>query len=488
MSKSLISDGIINILFYWRKYNTKGKVIDPSNFREEIVEFIKEFHPDQKGTYLSCLFFALNSQFYKFLLLFPAVKIVRFESCSFSDGNFETIKDLTEWKLNYLKIHDKKDETLLDIATVNNFLKTNSTIKILIYSSEHTQKGLSETDIVDLQHVVDSHRSIIGLKVNEIFIEPKGKSEALRKMVHSALQRQYEEISWLSEVPVILMGDGGTGKTSLLRNLCRKSFKEKTVSTLVLEDTQILYVDDIGSFIPLTKYDLSVNRVRNMVNIRYMIEDECQQDSVYNLDFEHEFISRTIVDENFIEQYTTGSYNSRFRTRDTYFRVYDFGGQQVFLSLHHIFMNEKAIYLVVFNMTKIKEKDLFRLKFWCDSILRKASKAPVILVGTFLSTFLKKNKKEELHEVNEIIKLFLKKQSNILNVLEDEIEIFFAAENAVDFVKSRESAIKHKLWEINLTGWRLDQLFHLDISIKSVYVLFLDNCREESNYMRAQNF
>eukprot|EP00924_Labyrinthula_sp_SR-Ha-C_P000624 snap_masked-scaffold_27-processed-gene-4.24-mRNA-1 protein AED:1.00 eAED:1.00 QI:0/0/0/0/1/1/6/0/791 len=542
MSKSLISDGIINILFYLRKYNTEGKVIDPSNFREEIVEFIKEFQPDQQVTYLkfyNCPFFALNSQFYKFLLLFPAVKTVRFESCSFSDGNFKAIKDLTKWKLNYLKlescyipdiysfckflkstgvkelrllknifcskssstilkslflnkillkieIHDKKDETLLDIATVSNFLKTNSTIKILIYSSEYTQKRLSETDIVDLQHVVDSHRSIIGLKVNEIFIEPKGRSEALRKIVHSALQRQYEEISWLSEVPVILMGDGRTGKTSLLRNLSGKSFQKETQSTLVLEDYQIFQVDR-NKFKPLTKYDLSVQRVKNIFDFTYLIQDQVQNKPKYNLDFEDELITRIIGEKSFVQQYTT-RYDSDFITAGTFLRVYDFGGQQVFSSVHHIFMKEKAIYLVVFNMTKLKEKDLFRLKFWCESILRNASRAPVILVGTFLSTFLKKNKKEELHEVNEIIKLFLKKQSNVLNVLQDETTIFFATENAVDFVKSRECAIKQKLWEINLTGWRLDQLFDLDISIKSVYVLFLDNCREESNYMTVQNF
>eukprot|EP00924_Labyrinthula_sp_SR-Ha-C_P010373 snap_masked-scaffold_23-processed-gene-4.9-mRNA-1 protein AED:1.00 eAED:1.00 QI:0/0/0/0/1/1/3/0/78 len=42
------------------------------------------------------------------------------------------------------------------------------------------------------------------------------------------------------------------------------------------------------------------------------------------------------------------------------------------------FYEKKAIYLVVFNLTKLKEKDLFRLKFWCENILRNTPKAPIL--------------------------------------------------------------------------------------------------------------
>eukprot|EP00924_Labyrinthula_sp_SR-Ha-C_P011469 snap_masked-scaffold_46-processed-gene-1.11-mRNA-1 protein AED:1.00 eAED:1.00 QI:0/0/0/0/1/1/7/0/679 len=367
------------------------------------------------------------------------------------------------------------------ISATKKFLKTNRIIKSLKYSGSYNLINLSEEDIIELQGIVDPHPSILGLQVYTSFIEPKGKSDILKKLVHSALQSQYEEYETLSEVPVILMGDGRTGKTSLLRNLSGKSFQKETQSTLVLEDYQIFQVNNVwNKFEPLTKYDLSVQRVNNMINIKYFIKDEVQEKSKYNLDFEDELITRTIREKSFVEQYTT-KYDSGFTTSDTFLRFYDFGGQEVFSSVHHIFMNKKAIYLVVFNMTKLKEEDLFRLKFWCESILKNIPKAPVLFIGTFLNTFLKKNK--TLDGVNSLFKSFLSELSGNLDLVQDEETIFFPVENAVDFDKSRLKAIKTELIYIHS-----DDLLNPRIPIKSVYVLFLDNCREESSYMTVQKF
>eukprot|EP00924_Labyrinthula_sp_SR-Ha-C_P010232 snap_masked-scaffold_23-processed-gene-0.45-mRNA-1 protein AED:0.95 eAED:1.00 QI:0/0/0/0.5/1/1/2/0/107 len=105
-----------------------------------------------------------------------------------------------------------------------------------------------------------------------------------KKLVLSSLQSQYEKHQVLNEVPVILMGDGRTGKTSLLRNLSGKSFQKETQSTLVLEDYPIFQVK-YNKFISLTKYDLSAQRVKNMLDVKYTIEHEVQKKSKYNLDF-----------------------------------------------------------------------------------------------------------------------------------------------------------------------------------------------------------
>eukprot|EP00924_Labyrinthula_sp_SR-Ha-C_P011558 snap_masked-scaffold_17-processed-gene-1.17-mRNA-1 protein AED:1.00 eAED:1.00 QI:0/-1/0/0/-1/1/1/0/456 len=217
-----------------------------------------------------------------------------------------------------------------------------------------------------------------------------------------------------------------------------------------------------------------------MISSKYQLEDEFQKKSKYKLDFEDELITRTIREKSFVQQYTT-NIHSDFKTYDTFLRVHDFGGQEVFSSVHHIFMNKKANYLVVFNMTKLKEEDLFRLKFWCESILRNTPKAPVLFIGTYLNTFLKKNK--TLHSVYYKFKSFLSELSRNLNVVEDEGTIFFPVENAVDSDKSRENAVKAQLRKKNDYNGS-DPL----IWIKSVYVLFLDNCREESSYMTVEKF
>eukprot|EP00924_Labyrinthula_sp_SR-Ha-C_P011466 snap_masked-scaffold_46-processed-gene-1.21-mRNA-1 protein AED:1.00 eAED:1.00 QI:0/0/0/0/1/1/6/0/814 len=507
------------------------------------IEYSIFFYPHVRFRY--CPFDIVKSIFTRFILCFPAVKELSFWNCRFSKKNFKNLLNFKSLNLNKLgfyqcnipevssfcsllksiSIKDIKlylnnfrpkyisnifknlsfNKTILKIkitekvqnkaiiSAIKNFLKTNKTIKILNYGdidvfrklSEEDILELQEEDIIELQEIADSHPSILGLQVYESFIEPNGKSKMLKKLVHSALQSQYEKYEKLKEVPVILMGDGRTGKTSLLRNLSGKSFQKQTQSTLVLEDYQIFQVNLFNKFKPLTKYDLSVQRVKNMLDIEYFIKDEVQEKSKYNLDFEDELITRTITEKSFVEQYTT-NIRSDFRTTDTFLRVYDFGGQEVFSSVHHIFMNKKAIYFVVFNMTKLNEKDLFRLKFWCESILRNTPKAPVMFIGTFLNAFLKKN--ETLDSVNYKINSFLSRLSGNLTIFEDEKTIFFPVDNALDSYKSRKNAIKGQLRSIKKYNSKLGNLLNPSISIKSVYVLFLDNFREEASYMTVQKF
>eukprot|EP00924_Labyrinthula_sp_SR-Ha-C_P011490 snap_masked-scaffold_46-processed-gene-1.46-mRNA-1 protein AED:0.79 eAED:1.00 QI:0/0/0/0.25/1/1/8/0/682 len=514
--------------------------INPNKFKREIEEFVKGFQPDKEVSSISfdyCPFDAIESISVRFILCFPAVKYLSFEFCRFSKKNFKNLQKLKNIKLNYLKFckcnipevssfcsllksnnikdiqlyknnfspkyisnifkslpfnkHilririDEEVQNKVIVSGIKNFLKTNKIIKSLIYNYLRGSIKLSEEDIIELQEIVDSHPSILGLEVYASFIEPKGKSKLLKKFVHSALQSQYEEKESLKEVSVILMGDGRTGKTSLLRNLSGKIFQKETQSTLVLEDYQIFQVDN-DKFKPLTKYDLSVQRIKNMLNIEYFIEHEVQKKSKYNLDFEDELITRIIREKSFVEQYTTAPMFSNFTSEDTFLRVYDFGGQEVFSSVHHIFMNKKAIYLVVFNMTKLNENDLFRLKFWCESILRNAPKAPVLFIGTFLNTFLKKNK--TLEGVISLFESFISELSGKLNLVEDKETIFFPVENAIDSNKSREKAIKKELMSIGKYDSKLNNLLNPRLLIKSVYVLFLDNCREESSYMTVQKF
>jgi hypothetical protein len=79
----------------------------------------------------------------------------------------------------------------------------------------------------------------------------------------------------------------------------------------------------------------------------------------------------------------------------------DFGGQEVFYSLHHLFITRFCVYVVTFNMEWLwddasnenfkKEECLSFLRFWLNSIYLHAQSphgysgkevAPIILVGT----------------------------------------------------------------------------------------------------------
>mmetsp|Transcript_12525 Transcript_12525/g.14613 ORF Transcript_12525/g.14613 Transcript_12525/m.14613 type:complete len:946 (-) Transcript_12525:74-2911(-) len=69
--------------------------------------------------------------------------------------------------------------------------------------------------------------------------------------------------------------------------------------------------------------------------------------------------------------------------------IWDFGGQKIFYAMHHIFMTESGVYVLVFDVRKMKVASETRkkaskfLSFWVRSIKLHAPLAPVLVIGTF---------------------------------------------------------------------------------------------------------
>ena len=68
--------------------------------------------------------------------------------------------------------------------------------------------------------------------------------------------------------------------------------------------------------------------------------------------------------------------------------IWDLGGQEVFYTLHHLFLTNYAAYLCVFDMSELlneatRDDSIHCLIFWLQSIKMHAPEAPVFLVGTF---------------------------------------------------------------------------------------------------------
>ena len=66
--------------------------------------------------------------------------------------------------------------------------------------------------------------------------------------------------------------------------------------------------------------------------------------------------------------------------------IWDFAGHQLYEPMHHLFMNNRSWYLVVFNLNKMLKsprKSLCRIHFWMNSIASHTeATTPIILVGT----------------------------------------------------------------------------------------------------------
>jgi len=80
------------------------------------------------------------------------------------------------------------------------------------------------------------------------------------------------------------------------------------------------------------------------------------------------------------------------------YHIWDYGGQRVFYSLHHLFMTKYGVYLIIFDMSQIMDKDtetkdscLLYIRFWLNSVWAHARRVDdngtvscckLILVGT----------------------------------------------------------------------------------------------------------
>ena len=69
--------------------------------------------------------------------------------------------------------------------------------------------------------------------------------------------------------------------------------------------------------------------------------------------------------------------------------LWDFGGQEVFYSMHNLFLTKSGVYVLVFDMRELlqwhkKNEAISYISFWIRSIRLHAPHAPLFLVGTFL--------------------------------------------------------------------------------------------------------
>ncbi|XP_077987744.1 leucine-rich repeat serine/threonine-protein kinase 2-like [Glandiceps talaboti] len=79
--------------------------------------------------------------------------------------------------------------------------------------------------------------------------------------------------------------------------------------------------------------------------------------------------------------------------------TWDFGGQEDFYSTHPMFLSERSLYLVVYDITK-GVQELMDLKPWLLTIMARSPRCPVILVGTHADK-LPEAKKDEIINVTK---------------------------------------------------------------------------------------
>lgn len=101
------------------------------------------------------------------------------------------------------------------------------------------------------------------------------------------------------------------------------------------------------------------------------------------------------------------------------FTIWDYGGQSVFYTLHHLFLTKYGVYIIVFDLSTFLEgRDLSVpvdfLKFWIQSVMLHAPNAPCIIVGTHLDEVV------QVHNSKDALTSFL---DGIGDILEEDVGV-----------------------------------------------------------------
>mmetsp|Transcript_15871 Transcript_15871/g.20336 ORF Transcript_15871/g.20336 Transcript_15871/m.20336 type:complete len:822 (+) Transcript_15871:462-2927(+) len=111
--------------------------------------------------------------------------------------------------------------------------------------------------------------------------------------------------------------------------------------------------------------------------------------------------------------------------------LWDFGGQQVFYAMHHIFLTQSGVYILLFDMRELleptkREEASKYLLFWLRSVKLHAPKASLILTGTFLADV---GERENLRTVDIILRELIKATFSQIVPNIDESFIYFPIDN-----------------------------------------------------------
>jgi len=216
-------------------------------------------------------------------------------------------------------------------------------------------------------------------------------------------------------VRLFLVGDGGAGKTSVLRWLKGDPFDEEhkttdgaVIETLDLKDWEEAEFDPSSvvnaAFAKILKEELESHSASSSSSSSSVSSSStsprssrrlgrCQKDNNSNNDTNssqqshHSDNGNSIsIADDMVErlhqrmnEWILSSCDQR-----TTIHVWDCGGQEVYYNTHHFFFTSSAIYLIVVNLSleRFETRGIDRLHFWIRSIRSYAPEAPIRVIVT----------------------------------------------------------------------------------------------------------
>jgi len=180
-------------------------------------------------------------------------------------------------------------------------------------------------------------------------------------------------------IRLFLVGDGGTGKSSVLRWLKGDPFEEQhiptdgaAIETIDLKDWKVINDDHTSVFNCKRLFlrgDQRTTKPTAATNSSQASQDSPPQMTSSNQPVAmNNFASEEVVTE-FIEK-RLKQITTETTTEGITFDIWDCGGQEVYYNTHHFFFTTTAIYLVVVDLSSddFETKGIKQMEYWIRTI------------------------------------------------------------------------------------------------------------------------
>eukprot|EP00511_Aplanochytrium_stocchinoi_P011647 CAMPEP_0204868064 /NCGR_PEP_ID=MMETSP1348-20121228/25493_1 /ASSEMBLY_ACC=CAM_ASM_000700 /TAXON_ID=215587 /ORGANISM="Aplanochytrium stocchinoi, Strain GSBS06" /LENGTH=718 /DNA_ID=CAMNT_0052020853 /DNA_START=526 /DNA_END=2682 /DNA_ORIENTATION=+ len=341
-------------------------------------------------------------------------------------------------------------------------LKVNNTLATL----DLQHNNITEHGLKFLASALESNTSLVRVDVwttdveilNQIQQKTEGNKQQKQRLFLETLDSD-SKASW-NRSRLMFIGQGRAGKSATVRSLLGQPFSEESDSTIGADVSETIATNSIwkktrepedfaspfAARIMLEKMAKEKALVKRnnthpfrstvVSKIKRTLSRKASRKSFRN---EHRDLERTVVNEGENNEKNNNVVNPEIvkEFHDAYFvaakhdkrsialSLWDFGGQSVFYSMHHIFMIKSGIYVLVFDMRELLNKQdeaLSYISFWLRSIRLHASAAPLVMVGTFLNEI---SGSDALQTINEILVRHTKTLANHQLVHNDEEDLLF---------------------------------------------------------------
>lgn len=227
------------------------------------------------------------------------------------------------------------------------------------------------------------------------FIPRKESAVLLKDQIDEIIEEaiRSEKTAPYARTKLMVVGEGRAGKTCTINRLLNKGFDENEESTRGFDVSRVHtsnWKEDTKGYMAeqLEKIVKEEQKNKKLNKMCTLSIDSVDDPSLKDFIIDEEKNRKIDVDEKEVKKYGDIVNISGSDGEDALaFSIWDFGGQKVFYSLHHLFLTEYGCYLLVFNLkhlideTKVNETTEY-IKFWLFSKKIHASSAPILLVGT----------------------------------------------------------------------------------------------------------